>query len=156
MKSVPERGRGMRLSVSGGGPLRTLARRGSLVVAGALLASSATMVTATPAAAAGCTAPKLKVWYDSDQFGTYLKAWFETNRGCTARVQKLWGQIYCGDPVKKVYDKSAMGRAPLETEMKTLPPKSRCKKFVAKAVINYYVGEDFDDMWTWKWGDYPA
>ncbi|MFE6624005.1 hypothetical protein [Streptomyces sp. NPDC057740] len=123
-------------------------------MAGAVLASSVVLTAAPPAAAAGCTSPKLKIWYDSDQYGSYLKAWFETNPGCTARVKFLRGQIFCD--VGKVYDKNVKGRAPIETEMKTLPPKSKCKKFVAKAVINYYVGEDFEDMWTWKYGDYPA
>ncbi|MFE0256099.1 hypothetical protein [Streptomyces sp. NPDC059010] len=126
-------------------------------MAGAVLASSALLTAAPPAAAAGCTSPKLKVWYDSDQFGTYLKVWFESNPGCTARVKFLKGQIWCGDPVKKVYNEYVgPGRAPLETEMHTLPPKNKCKKLVAKGQIDYYVGEDFSDMWTWKWGDYPA
>ena len=147
----------MNLSVSGIRPLRSLGRLSAIVMAGGVLASSALLTTAPPAAAAGCTAPKLKVWYDSDQFGTYLKAWFESNPGCTARVKLLRGQIYCADPTKKVYEEQVgPGRAPLETEISALPPKDKCKKFIANAKIDYYVGQDFTDTWTWKWGDYPA
>ncbi|GGN71923.1 hypothetical protein GCM10011579_048660 [Streptomyces albiflavescens] len=127
-----------------------------MVLAGAVLVSSAAVATATPAAAAGCGRPQLKVWYDSDQFGTYLKAWFKSPAGCRTQVFSLKGQIYCGDPVKKVYDKTTSGRAPVETETKALPPKSKCKKFVATAKIVYYPDVDFTDTWTWKWGDYPA
>ncbi|MFD7405309.1 hypothetical protein ACFV7R_22105 [Streptomyces sp. NPDC059866] len=120
------------------------------------MASSATMATATPAAAAGCGNPKLKVWYDSDQYGTYLKAWFKSSDGCRTKVFNLLGQIYCTNPSKKVYEKNTSGRAPVETETKALPPKNKCKSFTAYAKIVYYPNAEFDDRWSWKWGDYPA
>ena len=146
----------MQLSVSRRRPFGSLAKRGSVVLAGAVLVSSAAVITATPAAAAGCGAPQLRVWYDSDQFGTYLKAWFRTRPGCTAKVFSLRGNIYCINPTKKVYEKATSGTAPVETETKTLPPKNKCKSFSANAKIIYYPDMDFSDAWTWKWGDYPA
>ncbi|MGW0844433.1 hypothetical protein ACWD26_30705 [Streptomyces sp. NPDC002787] len=133
-----------------------MTRRGSVAVAGVVLVASTMFAAAPPAAAAGCTSPKLKIRYDTTRSRVHLKAWFHTNPGCKSRVLKLRGQIFCGDPVKKVYDRNTMGRAPLATQMKTLPSKKRCQRFVASVVINYYIGEDFDDRWTWKWGEYPA
>ncbi|MFE2579854.1 hypothetical protein [Streptomyces sp. NPDC059378] len=85
-----------------------------------------------------------------------MKAWFRTNPGCTARVFNLQGQIFCTNPTKKLYDHKTSGRAPVETETKALPPKNKCKSFSAFAKITYYPDSDFTDLWTWKWGDYPA
>ncbi|WP_343997980.1 hypothetical protein [Streptomyces thermocarboxydovorans] len=136
---------------------RRHAGRASVAVASAVLATSATVLTAPPAAAAGgCGKPQLKIWYDSDQYGSYLKAWFRTKPGCKAKVMGLHGWIYCNKPAKKVYDKMTSGRAPVETETKTLPSKSKCKSFYAQARIIYYADTDFHDAWSWKWGDYPA
>ncbi|MGW1069336.1 hypothetical protein ACWD4F_33100 [Streptomyces aureus] len=151
---------------------RDRARR-SVAWSAALAAGLMTMgVTAAPAqansaapsgaAAVHCGNPKLKVWYDSDQFGTYLKAWFETDRGCPRGrgVTSFWGKIHCFDPrPKMVYNDSVAGkRAPVSTIIKALPPKSQCKAFYAESTIVYSGGGrvPFKDTWRWKWGEYPA
>ncbi|MFD8261383.1 hypothetical protein ACFV19_21165 [Streptomyces griseoluteus] len=113
------------------------------------------------AAAAGCSTPVLKVWYDSDQFGTYLKAWFETDRGCPKgrRVASLSGKIYCFKPKSKlVYSANvASKKAPASTLIQALPPKNKCKTFYAESTIVYTgSGRDFKDTWRWNWGGYPA
>lgn len=146
-------------------------RRGTALgaaVAACLLTVGATPVAAQAApaapsaAAVHCGNPILKVWYDSDQFGTYLKAWFETDRGCPRGrgVASLAGKIHCFKPAPKVvYSDSIAGeRAPAETVTKALPPKSKCKEFYAEATIVYQGAgrTPFKDTWRWKWGEYPA
>ncbi|MEU6245248.1 hypothetical protein GTW40_10330 [Streptomyces sp. SID4985] len=116
----------------------------------------------TVAVAASCGNPVLKVWYDSDQFGTYLKAWFETARGCPKgrKVASLSGKIYCFKPKSKlVYSASVAGKkAPTSTLIKALPPKNKCKTFYAESVIVYKGASrtPFKDTWRWNWGGYPA
>src|SRR4051794_30784076 len=110
-------------------------RRGTALgaaVAACLLTVGAAPVTAQAAPAAHCGRPILKVWYDSDQFGTYLKAWFETDTGCPRgrRVASLVGKIHCFKPAPKVVysDSIASERAPAETLIKELPPKNKCNE----------------------------
>ncbi|MFF3406396.1 hypothetical protein ACFYW8_09305 [Streptomyces sp. NPDC002742] len=141
---------------------------GAALAAGLMtMGAAATPAQATPtapasAAAVHCGNPVLKVWYDSDQFGTYLKAWFETDRGCPRgrKVASLWGKIHCFDPrTKLVYSASvANKKAPTSTVIKALPPKSQCKAFYAESTIVYNGGGrvPFKDTWRWKWGEYPA
>lgn len=144
------------------------ARRGvswGAAAAACLLTMGATTASAAAAptsAAVHCGNPVLKVWYDSDQFGTYLKAWFQTDRGCPRGrgVASLAGEIHCFKPQEKlVYkDQVAGKKAPAETITKALPPKSKCKTFYAKATIVYSSAGrvPFSDSWRWNWGDYPA
>ncbi|MBN0046428.1 hypothetical protein JS756_20450 [Streptomyces actuosus] len=134
----------------------------SLLTMGASTATAQTAPTVASAAAVHCGKPILKVWYDSDQFGTYLKAWFETDKGCPKGrgVASLSGTIHCFKPKSKVVyrDSIAGKKAPASTLIKALPPKSKCKSFYAEATIVYqYAGRvPFKDTWRWNWGDYPA
>ncbi|MFJ8201514.1 hypothetical protein [Streptomyces sp. NPDC096152] len=135
----------------------------SLLTIGAATAPAAAAPAASSSAAAiHCGNPVLKVWYDSDQFGTYLKAWFQTDRGCPRGrgVASLSGQIHCFKPHPKVVyrDNVANKKAPAQTIIKALPPKSKCKTFYAEATIVYKnAGRvPFRDTWRWNWGDYPA
>ncbi|MFJ8358521.1 hypothetical protein [Streptomyces sp. NPDC093984] len=133
-----------------------------LLTMGAATAPAAATPAAASAAAVHCGNPILKVWYDSDQFGTYLKAWFETDRGCPRgrEVASLAGQIHCFKPRPKVVyrDNIADKKAPASTLVKALPPKSECKTFYAEATIVYkHAGRvPFKDTWRWNWGEYPA
>ncbi|MFF8407373.1 hypothetical protein ACF06P_37800 [Streptomyces sp. NPDC015684] len=151
-----------------------IARRGAIwgtVAAACLLTMGATTAPAqaapdqSAAQRIHCGNPVLKVWYDQDQFGKYLKVWFQTARGCPKgrRVDNLGGQIYCKSPsghAKLVYRDNVMRtKAPAETITKTLPPKSKCKSFYAEAKVVYVVGSVtpvFKDSWHWNWGGYPA
>lgn len=134
-----------------------------LLTMGAATAPAEAAPVAASSAAIHCGNPILKAWYDSDQFGTYLKVWFQTDRGCPRGrgVANLGGQIYCKtrSGPKLVYrDSVANKKAPAETQTKALPPKSTCKSFWAEGTIIYRnVGRvPFRDTWRWNWGDYPA
>lgn len=145
------------------------------VGATALLASSAMAMGAPSALAgptgetgaaapkAGCGTPVLKAWYDSDQFGTYLKVWFETPKGCAkgTSVSSLSGNVNCTSGPskgKRVYQEKKSGKAPLSTLTRSLPAKSKCGSFHATAGIGYTLGggKIWEDAWTWKWGNAPA
>jgi len=144
-------------------------RRGAVWGAAAAACLLTTGAAATPAEAASvavsgaalhCGAPVLKVWYDSDQFGTYLKAWFRSDPRCpkgARRVENLSGQIYCKPHAALVYRERVAGKTPVEILMKALPPKSKCKSFYAEASV-LYAGwqQTWTDKWKWNWGDYPA
>jgi hypothetical protein len=135
-----------------------------LTVGGAPASAQAAPAAASAASAATvhCGNPVLKVWYDSDQYGTYLKAWFRTDTGCPKGrgVSSLVGKIYCFKPKSKlVYSSSIAGKkAPAETATKALPAKSKCKSFYAEGTIVYKGGSrvPYKDTWRWNWGEYPA
>ncbi|MER6028073.1 hypothetical protein [Streptomyces sp. NPDC001851] len=151
-------------------------RRGAVWAAAAavgMLTMGAASVPAEAAAApapglkVSCGNPEIKVWYDSDQFGKYLKVWFQTAKGCPRgrNVDNLGGQIYCTSPsghAKLVYrDNVTRVKAPVETLTKALPPKSQCKSFYAEAKVVYRISDShltpvYKDTWHWNWGEYPA
>lgn len=142
--------------------------RRSLVVGavGCLLTVGAGVMpaAASPAGASGatvhCGAPKLEVWYDSDQFGTYLKAYFRSDPRCprgVRHVENLSGTIYCKPNGGRVYRERVSGGTPVETIVKALPTKSKCQSFYAEGSILYRGWtQPYKDTWQWKWGDYPA
>ncbi|MEU2717852.1 hypothetical protein [Streptomyces sp. NPDC007205] len=156
--------------------MANVGRRGAVWAAAAavsMLTMGAASVPAEAAAApapglkVSCGSPELKVWYDSDQFGKYLKVWFQTAKGCPRgrQVDNLGGQIYCKSPsgrAKLVYRDSVMrAKAPVETLTKALPPKNQCKSFYAEAKVVYRIGDShltpvYKDTWHWNWGEYPA
>ncbi|MES9521429.1 hypothetical protein [Streptomyces capoamus] len=153
-----------------------IARRGAAWGAAAAaclltMGAASAPAEASPAPASNlrisCGNPELKVWYDQDQLGKYLKVWFQTPRGCPRgrRVDNLGGQIYCKSPsghAKLVYRDNVMRtKAPAETITKALPPKSKCKSFYAEAKVVYMVLDGhttpvYKDTWHWNWGEYPA
>ncbi|WP_018654992.1 hypothetical protein [Actinomadura flavalba] len=147
------------------------ARTGRLIGAGALLAAGALAVPAPAAAAPGpapvaaaatCGDPEFKVWYDSDQYGKYLKVWFQTAKGCpkSKKVGQLTGSVYCKAGKKKnkrVYYATARGNPKVETLIAALPPKSQCSKFLATGTIHYLPSaKEYKDDWAFTWGNYPA
>ncbi|MEW2269011.1 hypothetical protein GTY41_07230 [Streptomyces sp. SID685] len=153
--------------------MANMGRRGAVWGAAAAVSVMFMGAASVPAEAASapvqrlkvsCGNPELKVWYDSDQFGKYLKVWFQTAKGCPKgrRVDSLGGQIYCksSSGPKLVYRENVTRKkAPVETLTKTLPSKSKCKSFYAEAKIAYKIGEItpvFKDTWHWNWGNYPA
>jgi hypothetical protein len=134
----------------------TLALAGATVPAAG---ATPTLVAGASAAAGKCGAPAIDAWYDRDQFGVYLKVSFKTAKGCPKgrRVGNLNGEVYCKTTGKRVYLDNARGKAPLESEIKTMPSKKKCKSFFAMATIYYPPSaKDFTDQWHWRWGDYPA
>jgi hypothetical protein len=150
---------------------RTSSRAGRAVAAAACAlamgvvaapAAEAAPVAAPAAAVKGtCGAPELKAWYDSDQFGTYLKVWFKTAKGCKKgrKIANFSGDIYCVTTKKRVYRVNvASKKAPYSTVIKGMPPKNKCKQFWATSTIVYSDAKrtPFKDTWRWNWGDHPA
>ncbi|MEU4484986.1 hypothetical protein AB0H94_08835 [Streptomyces purpurascens] len=106
-------------------------------------------------AAAGCGGPKINAWYDSDQFGTYLKVDFSRKAGCRARVGSIKGEVVCKTTGKRVYYESEALKN--STIVRSLPSKSKCKSFWAQGTITYVaVSGSYQDTWQWEWGNYPA
>ncbi|MEU3820018.1 hypothetical protein AB0E74_10450 [Streptomyces sp. NPDC030392] len=131
----------------------------TLTATPAMAAPAATAPTATAAITASCGAPKIDAWYDSDQYGSYLKVHFASPSGCGKgkRVNVFWGKIWCKSTKKLVYSSNVAGKTPIQTALKTLPPKSKCKSFYAEASITYSIpATTFDDSWHWNWGNAPA
>ncbi|MET8831614.1 hypothetical protein ABZX40_37940 [Streptomyces sp. NPDC004610] len=140
----------------------------SAVAAATLLTgTSETVGAATPQAApaaarAKCGAPEIKVWYDRDQYGSYLKAWFKTASSCPRNrpVAAMVGEILCLAGPKKgklVYKINTAGKTPLATDMRTLPRKNQCSRFKAFGVLAFRgTAIEFADEWLWSHGNYPA
>jgi hypothetical protein len=104
---------------------------------------------------AGCGAPQINAWYDSDQFGTYLKVDFSRKSSCRARVGSIKGEVVCKTTGKRVYYESEALKN--RTLIRALPSKSKCKSFWAQGTITYVgVPDNYQDSWQWAWGDYPA
>jgi hypothetical protein len=143
------------------------ARKGRKGGAIALVSLVALVATSTPALASEtssargrCGNPVIDVWYDSDQYGRYMKVDFGTAKGCPRgrKVFGLAGKIWCRSGPKKgdvVYFNRTSGKAPLSTITKSLPPKRKCGSFYAESQIRF-VTQDYLDEWHWKWGNYPA
>ncbi|MFQ3557227.1 hypothetical protein QZN11_10570 [Streptomyces gramineus] len=136
---------------------------GLLVTGMGVLPAQAEPAAVSTSAAVHCGKPVLKVWYDRDQFGTYLKVWFQTDGGCPKgrKVSNLGGKIHCFEPhAKLLYHESVVNKkAPTETITKAMPPKNKCKSFYAESTIVYKVGgarPAYKDSWRWNWGEYPA
>lgn len=109
-----------------------------------------------------CGNPDIHAWYDQDQYGKYLKIYFETPPGCSkGRESGLYGEVTCtagprqGD---RLYKEIKNGNAPVKTLVRALPPKSQCKSFYAYADVVYdgFATTPFRDTWRWNWGNYPA
>lgn len=135
-------------------------RRGAAAVGGSLvllLAAGPAMAapTAGVVTARGCGAPKINAWYDSDQFGTYLKVDFSRKSTCHGRVATIKGEVDCKTTHKRVYYESEVLKN--STITRSLPGKGECKSFWAQGTITY-VGMtlNFQDTWQWNWGNYPA
>ncbi|NGN67389.1 hypothetical protein G5C51_26225 [Streptomyces sp. A7024] len=145
--------------------LRPAAALGGLAFAVALTLTSPSPSMATQqqvlptAAGATCGAPEIHAWYDSDQFGTYLKVWFSTPSGCKkgGPVAALNGKVRCMKTGKIVYNETeTITTAPAETLIDALPSKRKCGSFYATAVVTYVGASEHKDTWEWKWGNYPA
>lgn len=146
-----------------GGRANSALRRGAAAVGSSLvllLAASPAMASPSggiaPAAPRGCGKPQINVWYDSDQFGTYLKVDFSRKSSCHAGVAALKATVYCQSHAGRVYDEHVGGEP--RTVTRSLPSKSKCSSFYATAKIVYYAqpSENYTDSWRWDWGNYPA
>lgn len=146
---------------------RRIAGAAAMVAVGIVACGTGPAAASTPSTAAVATIsavarpcaadPVMKVWYDSDQTGSWANAWLEAPAKCDGKWVHLALRLYCieGTPKKKLYEKANSGSGRPFSLPWTILPKT-CTKFRAYGDLVNIVGTVHSDVWSWRYGYPPA